>query len=133
MDVSMLLCDRAQVAEGKLYVLGAGWNLVAAGFPFPCEVAVLVEVPWTATNEKHDFVLSLLTEDGDSVELGGEVVQVAGQFEVGRPPGIKPGSALNQQMVFKFGMLQLPPSGYVFEFSIADQMLARKPFRVGEA
>jgi hypothetical protein len=133
MEVTMLLCDRAQVAEGKLYVLGAGWNQVDAGVPFPCEVAVLVEVPWTATNEKHDFAISLVTEDGDTVEFGDAPVQIAGQFEVGRPTGIKPGSALNQQMVFKYGMLSLPPSGYVFEFSIADQVLARKPFRVGDA
>jgi hypothetical protein len=133
MDVTMLLCDRAQVAEGKLYVLGAGWSLTGAGFPFPCEVAVLIEVPWTATNEKHDFVLKLLNDDGEAVELGPGAVEIQGQFEVGRPPGVKPGSALNQNMVFKFGMLQLPPAGYVFEFSMADQVLARRPFQVGDA
>jgi uncharacterized protein DUF6941 len=133
MEVTMLLCDRAQVAEGKLFVLGAGWNVVGAGFPFPCEVAVLIEVPWTATNEKHDFVLTLRNEDGELVDRGdGNGIEIQGQFEVGRPPGVKPGSAINQNMVFKFGMLQLPPSGYVFEFSMADQVLARRPFQVAE-
>ena len=126
----MLLCDRAQVAEGKLYVLGGGWNLAQAGMPVPVEVAVLVAVPWTATNEKHGFGLSLVDDDGQPVEINDNTIQIAGEFEVGRPPGIKPGTALNQQMVFKFGMFALPPGGYVFEFSISDTVLGRTPFRV---
>ena len=32
--------------------------------------------------------------------------------------GVKPGTSLNQAMVFKFGMFELPLGGYVFEFSI---------------
>jgi hypothetical protein len=131
MDVTMLLCDRAQVAEGKLYVLGGGWNQAQAGMPFPVEVAVMVAVPWTATNEKHGFDLVLVDEDGQQVEIADNAVQIAGEFEVGRPPGIKPGTALNQQMVFKFGMFALPPGGYVFEFSIGGDVLGRTPFRVG--
>ncbi len=127
----MLLCDRAQVAEGKLYVLGGGWNIAQSGGPFPVEVAILVAVPWTATNEKHPFELTLVDEDGQPVEgNGGNPLQLAGEFEVGRPPGIKPGTALNQQMVFKFGMLMLPAGGYVFEFSISGTVLGRTPFRV---
>src|SRR3984957_8536546 len=110
MEVTMLLCDRAQVAEGKLYVLGGGWNLAQAGAPFPVEVAVMVAVPWTESNEKHQFKLTLVDEDAQPIEMGeGNALDVTGEFEVGRPPGIKPGTALNQQMVFKFGMLMLPP------------------------
>jgi hypothetical protein len=131
MEVTMLLCDRAQVAEGKLYVLGGGWNQAQVGAPVPVEVAVMVAVPWTATNEKHPFDLSLINDDGEHIEIAETTLQIAGEFEVGRPPGIKPGTALNQQMVFKFGMLQLPPGGYVFEFSISGTVLGRTPFRVG--
>jgi hypothetical protein len=129
MEVTMLLCDRAQVAEGKLYVLGGGWNLAQAGMPVPVEVAVLVAVPWTATNEKHQFTLALVDDDGQPVGLGGgPAIHLEGEFEVGRPPGIKPGTALNQQMVFKFGMPAFPAGGYVFEFSIGT-VLGRTPFR----
>jgi hypothetical protein len=130
MDVTMLLCDRAQVAEGKLYVLGGGWNQAQAGGAFPVEVAILVAVPWTATNEKHPFNLVLVTDDGEQVEIDENAIQIAGEFEVGRPPGVKPGTSLNQAMVFKFGMFQLPLGGYVFEFSIGGKVLGRTPFRV---
>jgi hypothetical protein len=26
--VTMLLCDSAQVADGKLFILGAGWSMI---------------------------------------------------------------------------------------------------------
>jgi hypothetical protein len=130
MDVTMLLCDRAQVAEGKLYVLGGGWNQAQDGAAFPVEVAILIEVPWDATNAKHGFMLKLVDDDGQQIEIEDNPVQVAGEFEVGRPPGIKPGTPINQTMVFKFGMFALPAGGYTWEFSIGEPILARTPFRV---
>jgi hypothetical protein len=30
MEATMLLCDRAQVVDGKLYILGGGWGTIAA-------------------------------------------------------------------------------------------------------
>jgi hypothetical protein len=59
-------------------------------------------------------------------------VQTEAEFEVGRPPGIKPGSDINQPMVFKYDGLGLPQGGYVFEFSMNDDVIARSPFRVGQ-
>jgi hypothetical protein len=44
---------------------------------------------------------------------------------------VKPGTSLNQPMVFKFDGIALPAGGYVFEMSIDGTVLARTPFRVG--
>jgi len=133
MEVTMLLCDHAQVANEKLYVLGGGWKQVGvADTPFPCALAVLLEIDWNATNEKHELHMQLLDDDGNPVEIS-EVgpVGAQAQFEVGRPPGVKPGTSLNQPMVFKFDGIALPAGGYVFEMSIDGTVLARTPFRVG--
>ena len=138
MDVTMLLCDHAQVAEGKLYVLGGGWNQVPEpNTPIPVALAVQIEVPWDATNQKHSLLVRLADDDGQSIEVEAEganlPIQMAGQFEVGRPPGLKQGTPINQLMVFKFGMLPLPAGGYTFELTINDEVRARTPFRVGLA
>src|SRR5688500_2783040 len=81
----MLLCDGAQVVGGKLYVLGGGWDRLA--FPeypqtIPVGVAMGVRVPWTETNRQHSFSIRALTSDADR-----ELFQLAGGFEMGRPPG----------------------------------------------
>ncbi len=44
--VTLLLCDAAQVADGKLYVLGGGWSLIGPD-PTPSAVAIKVDVDWT--------------------------------------------------------------------------------------
>jgi ABC-type uncharacterized transport system ATPase subunit len=57
-------------------------------------IALKLEVPWDRTNVQHSLLLELLDEDGDLVmvpgpEEHGEVpLQVTGEFEAGRPPGI---------------------------------------------
>ena len=42
MNVTMLLADSAQVADGKLYVLGGGWSLTGPD-PTPSAVAIKLE------------------------------------------------------------------------------------------
>ena len=92
MDVVLLLCDYAEALNGKLYVMGGGWSsLFAANQPVTTAVAALVSVPWDRTNLLHRVRLELLTDDGEPVEIEGQNVLIEGEFEVGRPPGVKPG------------------------------------------
>jgi hypothetical protein len=51
MRVTMLLCDFAQVAEGKLNIIGAGWSQTNAQTSVSA-VAIKVDVPWDLTNKK---------------------------------------------------------------------------------
>ena len=39
----MLLCDSAQVADGKLYILGGGWSMTGPD-PVPSAVALKIDV-----------------------------------------------------------------------------------------
>ena len=41
----MLLCDAAQVADGKLFVLGGGWSLTGPD-PVPSAIALKIDVDW---------------------------------------------------------------------------------------
>jgi hypothetical protein len=52
-----------------------------------------------------------------------------GQMEVGRPPGIKPGSDLNAPVAFAFNGVNLPVGGYRWELWIDDKQKAIAPFR----
>ena len=68
MKVTMLLCDSAQVADGKLYILGGGWSFVGPD-PAPMALAIKVDVPWTEGNVAHHWVLEL-TRPGRHAGVG---------------------------------------------------------------
>lgn len=127
----MILCDAVQVADGKLYVLGGGWtHNFSPNIPTQMALGVVIAVPWIRANEKHVVEVSLLTADGDQVEINGNTVLAGGELEVGRPPGIRAGSQLNTALPFNFNGLVLDIGDYVWEFRINGNTEARAPFRV---
>jgi len=107
MRVTMLLCDAAQVAEGKLFVLGGGWSITGAQMG-PSAVALKIEVPWDQTNVAHHWELYLVDADGRPVTIqtedGQQAIEVRGDFEVGRPPGLPTGAPLDVPIA-----VNLPP------------------------
>jgi hypothetical protein len=132
MNVTMLLCDAAEEVGGKLYILGGGWSFLhRPDTPTSMSLAVKISVPWNETNAAHTLRAHLLTDDGVSVDVDGEVVEATGNFEVGRPPGVKPGSDLDAPFVIPF-QLALPAGGYVWELEVDGEPAARVPFRVLE-
>lgn len=95
MDVEWLIvADAVQVQGGKLFMLGGGWDrLTVPSVPHAMKLglAAAFRIPWNDTNIRHPFVLRLEHEDGSIV------LEMAGQVEVGRPPGIAPGTAQRAQ------------------------------------
>jgi hypothetical protein len=113
MKVTMILADFAQVAEGKLTVVGGGWS-VTGPIPGPSAVGILIEVPWDRSNERHHFELVLVDADGEPVmapDQAGNIqpLRVGGDFEVGRPPGIKRGTPLTVPLAVLLGPQPLEP------------------------
>lgn len=130
MEVTLLLCDAAQESNGKLFVLGGGWNTVMQNHPFNMALAILLEVPWDQTNKKMKIVASLMTDDGDPVQTEeGQAMEATGDLEVGRPVGIKPGSGINVPIALSFSGVSLPAGGYRWEVQIDGTMMATAPFR----
>jgi|ERR1700733_9307206 hypothetical protein len=109
----MMLCDAAQVADGKLYVLGGGWSLVGPD-PMPSAVALKIDVDWTEAGSEHHWELFLVDEDGhpalvDTPE-GPRPLEVRGEFRVERPPTVPEGSPIDVALAVNFGPLPLPTS-----------------------
>ena len=132
----MMLCDAVQASEGKLYILGGGWSVTGPG-PAPSGVALLLEVPWGQANQKIPVVLELLTEDGapvlDMDPSAPTAVRIEGEIEVGRAPGLAPGTPLNVPMAINIGPLPLNPGArYYWQLTIGDETNEnwRLPFAV---
>lgn len=117
MAVTLLLADSAQVADGKLFILGGGLTAVGPN-PQPLAVAVLIQVPWDRANIRHGWKLELIDEDGAPVMAGDRPVLVGGDFEAGRPPGLQPGSPLPVPMAINYSALPLTP-GRTYQFRLA--------------
>jgi hypothetical protein len=139
MKVTMLLADYAVVADGKLTVVGGGWSITGPE-PQPFGIAILVHVPWDQANRRHVMRLELLDSDGNPV-LGREdgdpdseprpiVFLDELSFEVGRPPGLKPGTPLEFMIAMNSAPLGLEPGGrYEWRLSIDGAM--RDEWRLG--
>ncbi len=130
----MLLCDAAQEANGKLYVIGGGWSdVLQSDQPMSMALAIVLHVPWDQTNMKHEFRVQLQTADGEPwMHDGGAPIQAEANFEIGRPPGIKPGSELNAPIAPSFHGVLLPAGGYVWKLTVDGEELGRTPFTVGQ-
>jgi hypothetical protein len=125
MRLTMLLADSAQAVSGKLYVLGGGWSVTGPA-PTPSALAIKIDVPWDEGNKKHRFRLTLVDGDGQPVMVPTAVapmpVEVGGEFEAGRPVGLKPGTPLDVVLALNIGPLTLQPdSRYVWRMWIDDQ------------
>jgi len=130
-QVTLILCDSAQEMGGKLYILGGGWSqLHQPDVPTPMALAILIKVPWNEANEKHQFEAVLMNADGERVEFEGNPVAAEGEFETGRPAGLKPGVDLDLPAVLAFNGLALPAGGYRWEVFVDGNQEAVAPFHV---
>ena len=125
MKLTILLADAAQAVNGKLYILGGGWS-IAGPEPTQMAIAIKVEVPWNEANQRHTLQLTLVDDDGHPVAFsapaGTQTVEVSLNFEVGRPPGLKPGTPLDVPLAINLGPLPLPPDRrYVWRCAIDGQ------------
>ncbi len=120
LDAIMLIADSAQVADGKLFVLGGGLRLVGPR-PQPMSIGLLISVPWHLANISHSWKVELLDEDGMPVLHNDMPVAVQGNFEAGRPAGSLPGTDLPVPLAINFSALPVTPGGrYAWRLAIDD-------------
>ena len=122
MMATLMLADAAQAIDNKLYVLGGGWSVTGPD-PSPSALAISLKVPWDEANRRHDLRLELLDSDGRPVLLGaaeeGRPLVIESHFEVGRPPGLRPGTPIDLGLAIGVGPVALPPGGrYEWRLSI---------------
>jgi hypothetical protein len=131
MKATMLLADYAVVSDGKLTIIGGGWSQTGPE-PASFGIGLLIQVPWDQANTPHSFNVELLDADGGPVVLETpeeeQAVAFGGEFEVGRPPGLKPGTPLDFPVAMNSTPLPLEPGRYEWRLTIDNQ--AREDWRL---
>ncbi len=131
----MLLADYAVVSDGKLTIVGGGWSQTGPE-PAAFGIGLLIQVPWDRANTMHSFSVELLDADGVAIGFDeddeDQVVAFGGEFEVGRPPGLKPGTPLDFPVAVNFTPLPLTPGRYEWRLTIDKESREdwRMPFTV---
>jgi len=129
----LLVADGADAVGGKLYLLGGGWDrLMVPQLPgppaVPFAVALGINVPWSLTNRKIGF--SVDVQDAD----GGDVAQLAGgEFEVGRPPGLRAGTSQRFQITVPAQPQFSAEGRYVIQCSVDGEVLGHTAIEVTAA
>jgi hypothetical protein len=123
--LTLLLCDAAQVADGKLHLLGGGWSFTGPG-PVPSALAIVIEVPWDRTNQPLRLNIELRQADGRVVTQptpeGDQPVRINADIEVGRPPGHPSGVPLMVPLAINIPPMQLTPGArYSWEAQIEGE------------
>ena len=106
----MVLADAAQVADGKLNMLGGGLRVLPAR-PQPLGIGLLVRVPWDRGDQVLEWSCELLDDQGLPVLVGEVPVLVKGQFSTARPNGWPEGMPLSVPIAINFTALPLQPLG----------------------
>jgi hypothetical protein len=127
------LADSVVGVQGKLYVLGAGWNRITAAL-FPARhdrvgIGLLFRIPAGTKQRSRRFELRVIGPEGEPLVLGsaaeGPVNTIAGEFTAGGPEEQVIPLALN------LNGLGLPkPGAYRIEISLDERMLKTLPFHV---
>jgi hypothetical protein len=123
----MLLCDAAQVADGKLYILGGGWS-VAGPDPVPSAVAIKLDVDWNEAGMPHRWRLFLEDADGGPVSVatasGPRAVEARGEFTVAQPPSVPEGTPIDVALAVTVEPIPLrAASRYTWRLWIDDEPL----------
>ncbi|SRR6266705_5998860 len=90
---SLILANHVESVNGLLYVSGGGWTthnrVFTTGSPPPLShlgLALIIAIPWHETNRNHNLVIEIRDEDANVL------VNIAAQINMGRLPGMRPGT-----------------------------------------
>lgn len=130
MKVTLMLCDHAQVAGGKVFINGGGWTVA---YMMRGWIAALFQIPWDRANHEIRVRFSLMTEDGEPIPFTDDnenYIELA--MEVGRPPGLPRGTDLDVPVALELPTLRLQHGSYEWVLSVDDLMDDhwRLPFRI---
>lgn len=152
LTVEAFLCDTVKQEGSKLQALGIGWTtLTAAGFPTSHQrigVGMLFRVPYTATDELHEWTLQIDDEDGRPMAFGdgagddadpryvedGRVVRFGSTFSRSRPPELPVGA--EQIVVWPIELHDIHfarPGRHAIVVTVDGTEAIRLPFRVEQA
>jgi Family of unknown function (DUF6941) len=128
-----LLADAVQASEGKLFVLGGGWNLISIpSLPMThpsMGLAIRLLIPWDETNRPLKFEVRI--EDPDGIQVMEEPAVI--ELTVGRPPDLPWGVEQAVPLGITIRNAKLTKSGphtLILAFPEEQRELARTRFDV---
>ncbi len=127
------VANHAEAINGLLYLQGAGLTDITQqngpdGQPgiLHVGIAVSIVIGWNEANRRYPLRLSVVHEDGSAL------LNVEGQVEAGRPPGLPAGSDLRSVLAVS-AEIQFPRSGgYVLKAEL-DGGIRSVAFRVHQS
>lgn len=126
-----LLCDAAQVTQGKTYILGAGVTILwRQQYPSPLAVSLALQFTYHRTEADTDHQLRIQVIDADGNQVFPEI---GAEMRVGGPaPGVPPNVPLAAPFAFAFPPLPVlqRPGNYSVEILLDGRHLKSLPFVV---
>lgn len=121
MKLTMILGDFARVADGKLDVLGGGWNVTGPG-PTNLGIGIITEVAWDELDAKHTLRVRLEDHEGHPVRNsdGSPALEFEGEMVTQRPPGVLLGLPVVNHLGVNIAGIQLPPGRHFRLQAAAD-------------
>jgi hypothetical protein len=125
-----LLADAAQVANGKLYIHGAGWDTIhAAAFPTThptFALALVFRVEYSEALVNIPIRIALVDDDENDAGIQADVT-----LNVGHPAGMTAGTPMFIPQAMTVNMMQfVKPGQFRFRISSGGTELASIPFRL---
>lgn len=119
----VVLADAAQVAGGKLFILGGGWSLFRAmHFPSPVQLAVAASISFTASEIGLKFPLQIIVADDAGVPI---VPPMKGEVQTGQAAADTPRGATHRVPVAANMGITLPRAGkYAITVTIGSSKVA---------
>jgi hypothetical protein len=149
MRIDMMFADHAMLHQGKLFISGAGINVM---FPRPNTgrytisfgLGLTVTISPEAANQDHRLVMSMTDSDGRNVALTPsspdeaiapeDVGKIILNFNIRRPAFISVDEDIVMPLAFQFQGLEVPHLGaYAMRVHIDGVRKALARFRVGRA
>lgn len=127
-----LIADHAEIVNGKLYLMGGGWDRFharEAPLNLPMAVAAGFRIGWEETNVRHTVTITIEDDDGK------ELARVNGTIQVGRPASLPAGSTQLSQLAVNLPLRVEAFGGFRVKILAGEGESAREstvPFQVAE-
>ncbi|TAK20762.1 MAG: hypothetical protein EPO26_17215 [Chloroflexota bacterium] len=127
----IVLADRAEAINGKLYMMGGAWDRLGVGDfrqPIMFSIALAVLVPWSMTNQSHKMAITMRDADGNPIDF-----RIEASFVTGRPPQLN-GETQRVLLTMPAATVVLPgPGAFVVVVSINGQEMRSVRFAATRA
>lgn len=116
-----MLADQATAENGKLFILGGGWDRLSGGGPFEFTVAALAEVASSSGSVDVSGQLQIMNPNGDIVvDAEGKPISIPVKIQGSSPQDSNSSGWIQFPLVFRFVNLALAHGNYSIGLALND-------------